>query len=272
MKQVLLLKRYGHQLMIAFLAILLICSCDTRSYSRAKKLNLTPAQQRLDDFAIELVVDAVQGAEMNGVEFFADENEYSFYQSAVTKLSNNDKMALPVSPVPNKVRVTWRKQAYGAHPYWWVAPELADQFGNHRPDYEPPRRDPPLSSEQLLQEKIDRRKLIAKNLGYNHQGPWGGIFFGAALGDYTVSVASRIPDDLINDLKKNPRGNLRMKFRLHPDGFLFGWDIERRSISSQAVHSFVGGDFQEAKIVDGKAVRKGWYIDPKTKLRIETDF
>lgn len=33
-----------------------------------------------------------------------------------------------------------------------------------------------------------------------------------------------------------------------------------------------GGDFREAKIYNGIAVRKGWYIHPRTGERIEADF
>jgi hypothetical protein len=32
------------------------------------------------------------------------------------------------------------------------------------------------------------------------------------------------------------------------------------------------GDFQEARIFNGQVIRKGWYIHPKTKQKIETDF
>ena len=35
---------------------------------------------------------------------------------------------------------------------------------------------------------------------------------------------------------------------------------------------FFGGDFREAHIFNGQVIRKGWYIDPKTGQRIETDF
>jgi hypothetical protein len=44
-------------------------------------------------------------------------------------------------------------------------------------------------------------------------------------GDYTIDVAGRIPDEFVADLKAE-RGAIRLKFRLKPDGVLFGWDIE----------------------------------------------
>ena len=110
-------------------------------------------------------------------------------------------------------------------------------------------------------------------------------YVGNILGDKTIEVGSRIPQELIDDLKRDPRGNLRLKFRMSKDGTLFGWDIQRRPgydpslrdpqgrhIHFPAVHSFAGGDFREAEIVNGKVLRKGWYIHPRTGQRIETDY
>lgn len=106
-----------------------------------------------------------------------------------------------------------------------------------------------------------------------------------ALVDLTVPIADRFPDDLLDDLRRDRRGELRLKLRLHRDGVLVGWDIERRpgfdpkrrdqfgvQVYVPPVHSFAGGDFREAQIVSGIAVRKGWYIDPRTGQKIETDF
>ena len=102
---------------------------------------------------------------------------------------------------------------------------------------------------------------------------WGGN----VIGNYTVPVAERIPDALLDELRKNG-GQLRLKIRLHDDGLLIGWDIARRpgykpgGSGVPAVFSMTGGDFKEAIIFNGKAVEKGWYIHPKTGQRIETDF
>jgi hypothetical protein len=108
---------------------------------------------------------------------------------------------------------------------------------------------------------------------------------GAVVADVTVPVASRIPEDLLEDLRRDPKGGLRLKLRINPDTLLVGWDIERRpgfdpkkrdqfgeAVYVAPVHSFAGGDFREAKIFNGQVVRKGWYIDPKTGQKIETDF
>ncbi|MCL2326787.1 MAG: hypothetical protein FWC40_09890 [Proteobacteria bacterium] len=44
-------------------------------------------------------------------------------------------------------------------------------------------------------------------------------------------------------------------------------DLFRQSLE----HSFAGGNFREARIINGKPVRKGWYIDRRTGHKIETD-
>lgn len=111
------------------------------------------------------------------------------------------------------------------------------------------------------------------------------LYAGNIIGDEIIEVGSRIPQALIDDLKRDPRGNLRLKFRMNEQGTLFGWDIERRpgfdpkkrdeygeAVYVAPVHSFAGGDFREAKILDGKPVRKGWYLDKRTGRKIETDY
>jgi hypothetical protein len=110
--------------------------------------------------------------------------------------------------------------------------------------------------------------------------PARSFYGGTILGNYTVPVASRIPDALLDDLRKNG-GGFRLKIRLHDDGPLIGWDVVRPagielppndSEHSRAAHYHIGGDFREAEIYNGRVVRKGWYIHPKTGQKIETDF
>lgn len=107
-------------------------------------------------------------------------------------------------------------------------------------------------------------------------GKDGGIDWeGPIVGDFTLPVAERIPDAVLESMHKDPR-MLRIKFRLHPNGVYFGWDIERRpgykpGYSVSAVHDMPGGDFQEARIFNGAVVRKGWYIG-KNGQKIETDY
>jgi hypothetical protein len=122
-------------------------------------------------------------------------------------------------------------------------------------------------------------------------GPNGAAQGGTLLGNYTVPVASRIPDALLDDLRANG-GGFRLKIRTHQDGPLIGWDIQRALSSAPDGSAFhhAGGDFQEArpfiKFADkprafikpgtnpvlGEGMLKGWYVHPKTKQRIETDF
>jgi hypothetical protein len=109
-------------------------------------------------------------------------------------------------------------------------------------------------------------------------------FDGIVVADVTVPVASRIPDDVL-DTARRFGGGLRLKLRLTPETILVGWDVRNYPdfqpgkrdqfgvlLTGPVVYHAVGGDFREAEIVNGIAVRKGWYIDPKTGQKIETDF
>lgn len=96
---------------------------------------------------------------------------------------------------------------------------------------------------------------------------------GNIVGNYTVPVASRIPDELLDELRKNG-GVFKLKIRIHDEGPLIGWDVQR---DSQFLNT--GGDFKENRLIWVKkglgyeqVWEKGWYIHPKTKERIETDF
>jgi hypothetical protein len=132
--------------------------------------------------------------------------------------------------------------------------------------------------------KITWREQDPNNPVYsgNRNESWSG---GKITGSFEIPVADRIPDELLDDLRRDPKGSLRIKVRLHRDGVLLGWDIERRpgydrnkrDIYGEAayvgpVHSFASGDFREAEIFNGNPVRMGWYIHPKTGQRIETPY
>lgn len=141
-------------------------------------------------------------------------------------------------PVPETVRVTWREGNYG-------------------------------------------RK--AGVIGTSDRMGWVG---GTIIGDYTAmlgkEVAKRIPDDVLEIARKTGQ-QLRIKIRLQDDGILIGWDLKRsfrvpgcvdspsNNYCYQDENLMPGGDFQEAEIVDGKLVKKGWYID-KNGQKIETDY
>ncbi|HHW65053.1 MAG TPA: hypothetical protein GX403_14090 [Rhodocyclaceae bacterium] len=180
----------------------------------------------------ELVVDAMAGQEFLAVEFYAEHAKHSLYRKSGQSLKTQTKMALS-QPVPERVRIIWRD-----------------------------------SNEYVLNpDRVTSRRA------------------GNIIGDETIEVGTRIPQELIDDLTRDPRGTLRLKFRMSNQGTLFGWDIERRpgfdpkkrdqwgeAVYVGPVHSFAGGDFREAKIFNGKPVRKGWYIDRRTGVRIETDY
>lgn len=86
-------------------------------------------------------------------------------------------------------------------------------------------------------------------------------YAGEIAGDHIVPVAARIPEAVFEELRARG-GNLRLKFRLKPDGVLFGWDIERapaemRNYSKEEIRNqrlyfpseyhMVGGDFLETR-------------------------
>jgi hypothetical protein len=74
----------------------------------------------------------------------------------------------------------------------------------------------------------------------------GGIDYdGTIAGDYTIPIAERIPDALVNQIRLHG-GGLRLKFRLKPDGVLFGWDLERPDIGLYRF-DMPGGDFLETR-------------------------
>jgi hypothetical protein len=119
-----------------------------------------------------------------------------------------------------------------------------------------------------------------------------GIFEGGTLiGDYTVPIASRIPDDLLEAVRQG-KGTFRLKIRVADDGPLIGWDIESRPdydpnkkhLYNPPYHRMVGGDFKEKSLIYFKQTPKGlvhldpeiwepgWYIDRKTGKKIQTDF
>ncbi len=118
-------------------------------------------------------------------------------------------------------------------------------------------------------DKIEKEPRGALKRGLPDRAYYGGNI----LGNYTVPVASRIPDALLEDKRRNG-GGFRLKIRIHPDGPLIGWDLERGVGTGPDGSKFhhAGGDFQEAYIYNGKVLRKGWFIHPKTGQRIETDY
>lgn len=170
---------------------------------------LTPNEQatlqRFQGIAIQLVVDAVAGAEMGGVKIYSD-NGYSIFSAGSVALRKRSTLDVGSARVPLWVKVTWKKPIVVSSD--WDAP---------------------------------------------------------IIGDYTIRVAERIPDEVVESLRKDPRGNLRIKFRLHPEGVYFGWEIERRpgydpkkrDVYFPPAYEMTGGDFKEARPAGYVVTEKG---------------
>ena len=169
-----------------------LSACKVTAMSNPSPLSET--QRRFKGMGLALVVDAVEGAEMLGVEFFADGKEFPFYASSVTRKGNREIMAFPSGVVPENVRVVWR----------------------------------------------DTSKLIRRA-----DNPRMSTYAGNIIGDYTVLIANRIPDEVVKEIRKNG-GGLRLKFRLKPNAVMFGWDIERFG-GGLPKHTMPGGDFLQTE-------------------------
>jgi len=200
--------RSKRNVIAALFLLPLLISCNAVETNR-KVPEMSSAQQRSKGVGLTLVTDAVSGAEMLGVEFFADGSDRPFYASSRLTRQNRERMSYPRRVVPEKVRVVWRTS--GSETYF------------------------------------DKAGLIR--------------YSAKIVGDFTIPVASRIPDEVIADIRKNG-GALRLKFRLKKDGVLFGWDIERapaeeRKYSREEIRAqnlyfpseylMVGGDFTETR-------------------------
>lgn len=122
-----------------------------------------------------------------------------------------------------------------------------------------------------------------------YRGDFPKPYLGAPIVDVIVPVASRIPDEVLDRIRKY-KGGLILKLRLTPETILVGWQMQngksypwRTDANGRAYATdedvMIGGDFCEKQVVyrmiDGKVQqvrRKGWQIDPNTGQRIETDF
>jgi len=227
--------KIGPTIMTVLIVLMLVAGWSRTPQPDAPARALTESQKRMvqkfgPDRGYELKVDAMKGEEFRGVTFHEIGIDQPFYRKGTQNLRNETQMGMS-GPIPEQVRITWRKTG---------------QVGS------PPNHD------DLVDEIV---------------------------GEEIIEVGSRIPQALIDDLKRDPKGGLRLKFRMRKQSTLIGWDIERRpgydvkkrdiygeAVYVEAVHSMVGGDFREAKIYNGEAVRKGWYIDKKTGQKIETDY
>lgn len=151
-------------------------------------------QRRFKGIPVILVVDAVAGAEMEGVVIYDDQG-IDFFASALVARNVRKIASFGGMRIPLTVRAVWRESP---KPVW---------------------------------------------------GKSGGIDYeGKITGDYTIAVAERIPEEVLADIRAKG-GGLRLKFRLKPDGVLFGWDIERDGAGTghPLRYDMPGGDFLETR-------------------------
>jgi len=100
------------------------------------------------------------------------------------------------------------------------------------------------------------------------EGTWVG---GTLMGDYTTTVAERIPREVFDYMRKNG-GSLRLKIRVVDGAVLVGWDVEKYvpvegwkpGDGDSGFHYYMaGGDFREDRVYNGKIVEPGWeHIPP----------
>jgi len=94
---------------------------------------------------------------------------------------------------------------------------------------------------------------------------------GTLMGDYTTTVAERIPREVFEYMRKNG-GSLRLKIRVVDGAVLVGWDVEKYvpvegwkpGDGDSGFHYYMaGGDFREDRVYNGKIVEPGWeHIPP----------
>ena len=146
------MEHFNRKLLATLAMLPLLSSCKTSAADGA--IAMTPSQKKLQGMGLTLVVDAVEGAEMLGLEFYADGRDIPFYAKSRMVKRNREIMSFPGGTVPGTVRVTWRKN---------------------------------------------------DSDGYRDQA--GRIRYGAQIvGDHTIPIANRFPDEVVNETRKNGGG------------------------------------------------------------------
>jgi hypothetical protein len=101
------------------------------------------------------------------------------------------------------------------------------------------------------------------NYYITREGAWEG---GTITGEYTATVAERIPQEVFDYMRKNG-GSLRLKIRLVDGAVLVGWDVAKYvpvegwkpGDGDSGMHYYMaGGDFREDRVFNGKVVEPGW--------------
>ena len=92
--------------------------------------------------------------------------------------------------------------------------------------------------------------------------PWSG---GVIIGDFTVPVAERIPDEILDYIRKNG-GGLRLKIRLHDKGVAIGWDVEMRLPIPNLPRDYQGArNYHEFRLAGGD-FREDWFNRDTRKM------
>jgi hypothetical protein len=85
---------------------------------------------------------------------------------------------------------------------------------------------------------------------------------GRVIGDYTVQVRDRIPDEVIKYVVAARDRALVLHFRVKNDAVLLAWDVQQRIPKGYGRwgwdYVMHGGDFKDPKLFNGKVVEAGW--------------
>jgi hypothetical protein len=143
-----------------------LTACQSNATERAASPESLAQHRRFNGIALRLIVDAVPGAEMEGVEFFADERIRPVFHSSGVSQRVRSQYDFG-GPIPLKVRAVWRKERISAQLSWGNMGAY-DDFGVYLGR-------PSVPTESLTDEakQIAKRQIVSKNTGVPHYGPWG---------------------------------------------------------------------------------------------------
>lgn len=88
---------------------------------------------------------------------------------------------------------------------------------------------------------------------------YGRYTTGTVVGDYTVLIQERIPQEVIKYVTAAPRRALVLRFRVKDDAVLLAWDVQQDTPTGYGWDYVMhGGDFKDPKLFNGKVVEAGW--------------
>lgn len=152
-----------------------------------------------------------------------------------------------------------------------------------------------VAGDRLVVPKYLRYMRYPNNAEYVHRRSVSESSFpafkGEPLVDVNVPVASRIPDEVLNRIRKYKGSSLALRIRITPETLLVGWEIKLGKgypfKTDKAGNAYatdedimVGGDFLHARPryvlrpngFTEMVHQKGWQVDTKTGRKFETDF